>query len=483
MKVLEHIKGWTVSKRVLWLIIIVGLVRLYGITNPPLEVKHNWRQTTVTMVARDFYEVDNNILYPRIDIAGDLTGITGMEFPVLNYTHYMVSLAFGYEHWYGRLINLIVSSIGVWFLFLLVKRFFNEKMGLYSALSVLLGSLWFIYSRKIMPDTFSTGLVLMGLYYALTFLYDHKKWTHALLYFLLTLLGLLAKIPSGYLLVLLAFPLLDRSIPLGRKILISGVTFVLLAPTVWWYFYWVPYITEFYGFWHFYMGASLLEGVKEIGGHFAVTLKRLSYGAVGVSGTLIMVFGIYAIIKNKQRALLIVTSSLLIPFLLFMCKAGFAFHHHDYYILPFIPMLSLLVGYGLVQIETNGKKWMLFAAIILMISENIIVQANDFTVKEKRSWALEIEAALDEVGCQSQERIAIDCEPVPTLMYAAHRKGWLLTADEVLSQDKIEEISRKGCKYLIVTSHLEVMEQGAFKNLHGDAVYIDEGGRFFIFKL
>jgi hypothetical protein len=51
-------------------ILLFFIVRLYGITLPPLEVAHNWRQATVTMVARNFAEVDANILYPRIDIAG-----------------------------------------------------------------------------------------------------------------------------------------------------------------------------------------------------------------------------------------------------------------------------------------------------------------------------------------------------------------------------------------------------------------------------
>ena len=72
-------------------IVVLFIIRLIGITNPPLEVEHNWRQTTVTMVARNFLEVDNNIFYPRVDFAGDKTGITGMEFPLLNYMIYGVA--------------------------------------------------------------------------------------------------------------------------------------------------------------------------------------------------------------------------------------------------------------------------------------------------------------------------------------------------------------------------------------------------------
>lgn len=80
-----------IIKDIRFWILLLFIVRLIGISNPPLEVGHNWRQTTVTMVSRNFLEIDNNILYPRIDIAGEKTGITGMEFPLLNYTIYIVS--------------------------------------------------------------------------------------------------------------------------------------------------------------------------------------------------------------------------------------------------------------------------------------------------------------------------------------------------------------------------------------------------------
>ncbi|GIV32363.1 MAG: hypothetical protein KatS3mg030_665 [Saprospiraceae bacterium] len=66
MKTLKRIKAGH-------LIILFFLLRLYGITNPPLERNHNWRQATTNMYARNFLEVDNNFLYARVDMAGDLS--------------------------------------------------------------------------------------------------------------------------------------------------------------------------------------------------------------------------------------------------------------------------------------------------------------------------------------------------------------------------------------------------------------------------
>ena len=110
-------------------ILLFFVIRLIGITNPPLETSHNWRQCTGLMVARNFYEVDSNILYPRVDDNQGESGIIGMEFPTMNYFHYLLALLFGYTHWYGRLLNLIVSSLGLLFFSKLLDRLgFPRKM-------------------------------------------------------------------------------------------------------------------------------------------------------------------------------------------------------------------------------------------------------------------------------------------------------------------------------------------------------------------
>ena len=188
-------------------IVLFFCIRLIGITDPPLEIGHNWRQTTVTMVARNFLEVDNNIFLPRIDFAGEKTGITGMEFPFLNYLIYLIAEIFGYDHWYGRLINLTVSSLGLWYFFKLVGKYFPEKVAIYSTI-VLAVSIWFQFSRKIMPDTFSMSIVIAAIYYGIQFLENHSRRNNnlsLLAYFVLMGIGVLSKLPSGYLLSIFIF--------------------------------------------------------------------------------------------------------------------------------------------------------------------------------------------------------------------------------------------------------------------------------------
>ena len=292
-KILVDIRFW---------ILLFFVIRLIGITNPPLEVGHNWRQTTVTMVSRNFQEIDNNIFFPRIDIAGEKTGITGMEFPLLNYMIYMTSEVFGYQHWYGRLINLIVSSFGLWFFFLLISKYFTKRTAFYSTI-ILTVSIWFQFSRKIMPDTFAMSMIISCIYYGSNYLESKKNDIKSLLfYFVLMLFGILSKLPSGYLLVVFLFFYIDKQIPLKRKLIFSGVTIIGIIPAIFWYFYWVPNLVETYGFWHFFMGKSIAQGFSEIISNLNQALSKFYDTALKFIGFAVFVYGlVISILKRNKK--------------------------------------------------------------------------------------------------------------------------------------------------------------------------------------
>src|SRR3990170_1190215 len=197
-------------------ILFFFLLRMYGITYAPLEVGHNWRQTDGLMIARNFYEHDSNIFYPTVDLAGEKTGIVGCEFPILNYLVYLASLVFGYEHWYGRIIVLIFSSVGILFFYKLNRKFFGESTA-FNASIIMLVSLWFSYSRKIIPDAFAVSLCIISLYYAFKYFEQGKLW-QLFLFFVLALVGCLSKVLAATVLTVLLIPMLDKKNPMQRKI-------------------------------------------------------------------------------------------------------------------------------------------------------------------------------------------------------------------------------------------------------------------------
>jgi len=93
-----------------------------------------------------------------------LTGIMGSEFPIMNYLVFGLYKLFGVDWWQGRLLNLVVSSIGCFFFYKTIFQFIKKDIA-FAATLILLASLWFSLSRKFMPDVFSASLVLIAIYF------------------------------------------------------------------------------------------------------------------------------------------------------------------------------------------------------------------------------------------------------------------------------------------------------------------------------
>lgn len=435
-----------ITKDIRFWIILLLVIRLYAITLPPIEVSHSWRQTTVAMAARNFYEIDNNILYPRIDISEDLSGITGMEFPIFNYLIYIISLIFGYTHWYGRVINLIITSIGCYYFYRLIKKYFSERISFCSTI-ILLTSIWLQYSRKIMPDTFSMSLVIIGLYYGTNYLEQKSKSIKNItLYVIFCTLGILSKLPSGYILIIFTIHLLDNRIPLNRKISFCLSSLLMLIPIIFWYFYWVPYLVDEYGLWHFFMGKSFSEGISEIIINISDTLKHFYQHALMYIGFVTFIIGLVICFIKKEKLILKILSLSFLAFCVIIFKSGWTFAHHEYYIIPFVPIMSLVAGYAIASIE---KKYLRVILLLAIAIENFSSHTSDYIVKGNRKSLLELESVCDRI-VSPEELIVINSGADPTAMYFVHRKGWVCHNNDLLDKTFVTSLHERGAEYIII---------------------------------
>lgn len=429
---------------ILFWIIALFIVRLYGIWFPPLEVEHNWRQTTVTMVARNFLEVDANIFYPRVDMAGELTGITGMEFPILNYLIFLIAKVFGYQHWYGRLIVLIVSSFGILYFHKLIKKQFDERIA-FNASFLLLFSLWFAYSRKIMPDTFACSFIIISIYHAFEY-FENKKWTDLLLYFSFALIGTLAKLPMIYLLVYLAIPFFNGKLFTLTKFYFILASALLLAPVIWWYFIWTPYLTDHFGFWHFFMGTSFSDGFADSIKDYDAVLARLFHTPLKISGLLLVISSLaYFTYKKNWKVIGLYALGFVVFVGLVVLKSGWTFHHHNYYILGFIPVFVLPIAFFL---NTFSPK-INYIILGIVAIEGFSSQIHEFKVKKDHAALLHLETDLNK-HFNKEDLIIFNAGNYPTPMYCSHHKGWNTNNEEILMANKIDFLNSKGAKGIVI---------------------------------
>ena len=428
---------------------IVGaffLIRLIGITNAPLEVAHNWRQVTGLMVSRNYFEIDPAFWFPRVDETNGLTGIIGMEFPLLNYLHYLFSLLFDYQHWYGRLINLIISSVGIYFFYKLIKERLNIKTAYYTTI-FLLGSIWFMYARKMMPDTFSMSLGFIGLYFCQVHLRNNAIKSYTLFCLFLSL-GFLSKISALMCVMGVPFLISKEQSTAAQIRVVMGVLASLLV-TYLWYFQWNPYLSETYGNWY-NSGTSISKGFMELMGNVPETLKRIYFSSFHsyVAFTLLVCSTVFLVIKKKYKALLFLTLTSAL-FLLYMSKSGSIFYIHGYYIIPIVPVFSIIIGMLINSIKSNK---IAISLVILFLIESIANQQHDLFVKESEKYKLTLENIISEYS-QPENLVAINGNGNPQELYLSHRKGFVLNNEDLKGIEKINEIKSKGCQYLIINQH------------------------------
>jgi len=423
------------------------LIRLTGITNPPLEAAHNWRQSLTCMIAQNFYEGDNNIMYPVINMAGNKSGIIGSEFPLFNYLIYLLSLLSGYTHWYGRLINLVVSSIGIYYFYLLTVRLINKNTA-FNASIVLLSSVWFAYSRKIMPDTFSIALVIAGLYYGYEFM--HKGNVFRLLgFFILVTAGGLSKIPALSIVSVCGLLLFIKQIPAYRKQIFAATTTLSIFVVLLWYFYWVPYLIEHYQY-RLYFPKSITEGIREIALYIPELLEKFYFGSLAsYIGFAAFIAGLYYIAKSDLKFLKLTLGLISIVFAFFIVKTGAVFPTHSYYIIPFTPVMALAAGYGIHRL-TQRYRYAGFL-LVLIAFEGIANQQHDFFIKDNMLYKTGLVNIVDN-HIERGQLIIINGGSSPQDIYFSGRKGWTVK-NELLNNKSIDSLKNEGASYLITDKH------------------------------
>lgn len=416
-----------------------------------MEPGSTWRQTDGLMVARNFYERDANILYPAVDVAGEKSGIVGCEFPILNYLIYIVSLFFGYESWYGRLINLIISSFGVFFFFKLIRNRFGEASA-FNATILVLVSIWFTYNRTNIPDTFAASLCIISLYYGIQFLETGKIY-HIILFFFFGCFGCLSKISGACILTVLAIPFFLGKSYLPRKISLCIATLVIVASVCGWYFVWVPYLTEHYGFsGHFFMGMSFKDGATQLLQNWQSTLKRFYDTPFKYTGFFVFLLGLYLVIKHKRWLQLLIFLVPFTAFLVVIIKSGVNFHIDPYYVIMFIPPMAFIAGCGLTQLN---KKAIVTVALVAVGIEGIANQIHVLAIREPNLSLINLEITLDAISGRN-DLIVINGSAFadPTPMYFAHRRGWVIGNNDFSDRVYLDKLKTNGCKYAVIVKRL-----------------------------
>ncbi len=441
----SKLPGWLMDVRV-W-ILVFFLLRLENINLPPLD-EHQLRQTLTLMVSRNLIEISPNPLIPMLSFGqGTKPEPVGLEPGIYNSLIAGSYLIFGEHYWNSRLINLIVSSIGLWYFFSFLRKFWDRNAAL-SATVFFAVSVAFIYSRKTMPDTFALSFVFVANYFGACFLENGRR--KDLIAFTAAMsVGLLAKLPAVCVATLLLLPLLQYRPDWSRirTFFLAGLIPVGLMSI--WYFWWVPTLIknggmqlyETYGFkegWR-----QLWERREGLWQTFSRTQMK-SYAAFAM-----LLPGVFALGWQRQKAAVLAILASAAVFTVFVIQAAYAYPTHEYYGMPLNPAYAMVAGFGLAHLLGRWPR-ALWLALALVAFDAIRNQKEDFFIPWHQQKFLQLEKLADQVSSRDDKFLVNDAV-FTRMMYFLHRKG-RSENNELFKKypEWVEDYGREGVKFICI---------------------------------
>lgn len=328
----------------LGLLLILGfVVRLYKITNPIADW-HSWRQADTSAVTRNWVKNGVDVLTPRYDDFSDVSG-NGLfnpngyrfaEFPLFNLAHYflysLISNFYSLEL-VGRLTSILATLVSSVLLFFLVRR--HSPPAAWLATAIFLFLPYNIYfTRVVLPDPLMVTLVLAALFFQ----------------------------------------------PTSRPLTwVFGSLAVLVKPTA--IFFLLPLIKDFWLFislllpfgiwriWEHRFPAGIPASLWLLNGNgirFRPAWFRWLFGE-RLGDMILGQWGIFPFVLGLFRA-----NSYFLAWaagaLLYLIVFATGNIQHDYYQIPLIPIVSVLVALGAVHFSTSlAKKAVIIFCILLML--------------------------------------------------------------------------------------------------------------------
>ncbi len=338
---------------------------------------HQWAQCDRASVALNFAYDSPNILKPQVHNTGNGTGITGMEFPIVNYIVGMLYRVFGFHEWIYRLVMLLIISTGLVAAFRSASLFLKSEF--YAAAAVLLlflSPVVVYYTPNFLPDTAALGLILCSWYFFFKYRLKAEKKIIILLMISLSLACLIKVTHLMSLAVMAAIAIDDHFRTLKqnekeKRKSQKSFMILLLLPLLFcisWYSYasWLSESNNSTIFLlkyrtilnsaHFF---AILEEIQKV--WLKQFYSKYMYAYLLISFTVIIIFR-KRIEQVIFKIIMLLWTGNLIYFILMMAQ----FPEHDYYVLSMLPAILFQSIAFFSILQSNHKKVITFISPVLL---------------------------------------------------------------------------------------------------------------------
>jgi 4-amino-4-deoxy-L-arabinose transferase-like glycosyltransferase len=480
----DKIEHASVARLIMILLVVQTLMHVRYVSLPPMGF-HEWRQTHTLSVARNFYEEEMNILHPRVDYRGSSNGITGMEFPIVNYIIAVGYSLFGLHDAVGRIVLLLSSFVALVAAFRFGRVFFESQFfGFILALFLTFSPLFGYYSFVVLPDVPSLAMMFISLYY-LALWNKTNDVTEFLLACVTLMFALLIKVSAMIVFPLWIYLFASKWKSLPKKTLVKHfVQFVISMVVVsTWYLY-ARHLSAMNENFDFKLSTSFpypLDIVPRVSKKVLVQWLPELY--INYAEFVFFAAGIVVLARTRDLPLKRFGFWFGVGVVAYMCAFLPMLEMHDYYMVSSIQFLIIVsvIGFRAIWEKALASKRVAAGLIVLCVLIPILGSVRALTRFESAQMAPEFWTIEQHVGRIIQSKsdlvIAASDDSPSIYLYRLHVKGW--TATDSIPTEKFRAMVRSGARYLISDSRSLEERLEIRKYLKT----MSEFGRFRIFEL
>jgi len=429
------------SKIILFLILLIAFVlRLYRLNNPIADW-HSWRQADTSAVSRNFLKFGFDLLHPRFDDLSNIPsgkenpkGYRFVEFPIYNFIQAVLAKyfsVFSLEVW-GRLVSIFASLFSLVFLYLIVKKYEDERIALLAAFFFAVLPFNIYYSRVILPEPMMVMASLAALWFF------QRSW---LLSALFACLAVLLKPFAIFLIAPAVFYLIIKKKPTNLFIVLLFYCFIVCFP----FFAWRWWMARFpqgipANDWLFNAGNVRFKGAW----FYWLFAERLGKLILGYWGTVLFVLGLIVLPKKKESWFFY---SWLAGMLIYFSVIAAGNIRHDYYQVLVIPVVCVFLAKGADFLLTAPAKYfqkiacyLLFVICCLFMLAFSWYYVRDF-FNINNPVIVEAGRAVDQLVPKNAKVIA-PYGGDTAFLYQTNRQGWPVGIE-------IEKMIKLGADYYV----------------------------------
>jgi 4-amino-4-deoxy-L-arabinose transferase-like glycosyltransferase len=424
----------------------------------PIGNSHIWRQADTAAVARNLVLESFDPLHPRVDVRGDTSGITGMEFPLYQMTvATFLRLAGTDVDWPGKLVSAGAALAAC----LLLGSILHRRLGLRPAAAwpaAFASAMVFVYAGKVMPETTALALALLGWWAYERFRAGESPALAAALCITSAALALLVRPFVAFIFLPILVDCLAAAAHRRWRVTIGTALLglAILAPGAWWYGWWVPHLRQRFGIDYFFMGHPLADNLAVIA--TADPWRRL---AVVVAQDFcrwfllpLVLLGWWALLRaggsrpETARVRLVAWTLPVIVIAGTLLSSGRHFDPHVYYLVALVPVIAVAAGIGLEELSRWRPR--LGRAVALSLPFLLVgLHPREYcATKAWRAYA----TVLPRVAAEVPAEDLVVVENTGHFSFHLHplrRRGWVVDAHTLRDPARIASLRDRGARWVL----------------------------------